>query len=147
MTEEKKPAVIVGNFAVPVEVTEERVRHLLCSAFEGGSNYWYMIEGYKYAPGLKEKDFTSKKGKHHDGDWGRPYTVPFVPGCAIIISDMEGDDSEKRYELDRAALERGLKVMAEKYAHHWADFVKENDDAITADVFLQCCLFGDCIYG
>jgi hypothetical protein len=27
------------------------------------------------------------------------------------------------------------------------DFIDENDDAITADVFLQFCLFGDVIYG
>jgi hypothetical protein len=45
-----------------------------------------------------------------------------------------------------AAIKSGLKVMAEKYPHHWQDFVSENDDAITGDVFLQCCLFGEIVY-
>jgi hypothetical protein len=29
-----------------VEISENRIADLLCSAFEGGSNYWYVIEGF-----------------------------------------------------------------------------------------------------
>jgi hypothetical protein len=54
------------------------------------------------------------------------------------------EEAPKR--LDMAAIKNGLKVMAEKYPHHWQDFVSENDDAITGDVFLQCCLFGEIVY-
>jgi hypothetical protein len=44
-------------------------------------------------------------------------------------------------------IESGLQVMADKYPKHFADFMSEEDDCVTADVFLQCCLFGDIIYG
>lgn len=37
--------------------------------------------------------------------------------------------------------------MPVKYPRHWADVLAENDDATTGDVFLQCCLFGECIFG
>jgi hypothetical protein len=30
---------------------------------------------------------------------------------------------------------------------HFADVLNENDDAGTGDVFLQCCLFGEIIFG
>jgi hypothetical protein len=38
------------------------------------------------------------------------------------------------------------KDLATKYPRHFADLVNENTDAITADVLLQCCLFGELIY-
>jgi len=38
-------------------------------------------------------------------------------------------------------------VMAKKEPRHFADFLKEDYDETTGDVFLQCCLFGEVIYG
>jgi len=37
--------------------------------------------------------------------------------------------------------------MGEKYDWHLKNFIEENDDAETADVFLQCCVLGDIVYG
>jgi len=63
----------------------------------------------------------------------------------VILIDRENDDEE--HILDRAALHRGVKAMSEKFPEHWADFINENDDAITGDIFVQCCVFGDTVYG
>jgi hypothetical protein len=130
-----------------IQISDERVRDLLCGAFEGGSNYWYMIERRNYAPGVKGKDFL-KGGKLTDPKqyWHPCQLIPLHPGCSLTISDQE-DDAKKEYTLDRAAIERGVQVMAEKFTRHFSNVVNENDDATTADVFLQCCLFGDVIYG
>jgi hypothetical protein len=53
------------------------------------------------------------------------------------------------FMLDRAAIERGKELLAtdERYSHHYADVLNENDDADTGDVFLQLCLFGEVVYG
>jgi hypothetical protein len=40
-----------------------------------------------------------------------------------------------------------LRLMAEKEPRHFADFMQENDDAVTGDVFLQCVLLKAVIYG
>ena len=37
--------------------------------------------------------------------------------------------------------------MAKKFPKCFADFLTENDDAETADVLLQCALFGEVRYG
>jgi hypothetical protein len=42
---------------------------------------------------------------------------------------------------------RGLQLMADKYPNHFADFMQENDDATTSDVFLQLSVFGELIFG
>jgi hypothetical protein len=51
------------------------------------------------------------------------------------------------FRLDLKSIGRGLDALATKYPRHFADLINENTDAITADVLLQCCLFGELIYG
>jgi len=41
----------------------------------------------------------------------------------------------------------GTSTMAQEYPRHFNDWVCENDDFITADVWFQCCLLGDVVYG
>ena len=44
-------------------------------------------------------------------------------------------------------MKKGLDLMAGEHQRHWQDFINENDDADTADVFMQLCLFGEIVYG
>lgn len=118
----------------PVETPRKTQEYLLCSAFEGGSNYWYRIEGYDYPKGKSRKDFEFPH-----------IEVPFAGGV-IRVKDMEGG-SKRVYRLNLKTLDRGWKLMHDKYPHHYADAITGQDDATTGDVFLQCCLFGDVIYG
>jgi hypothetical protein len=135
------------------DIPLNRIHDLLVSALEGGSNYWYMIENkIKPKGGLSFTDPIWKKEREKDRSFVHISEYPFNKGGAIIFSDMEADedqDGQKNLRLDLTAIERGLQLFAEskEYSHHWADFLKENDDNATGDVFLQFCLFGDVIYG
>lgn len=122
------------QFTVTQAVEASRVADLLCSAFEGGSDYWAVVVR-RHAP--TEWKYTDMDGRHY------VHLIPLNPGGLIVF---QTDDNEY-HNLDQAALQRGLQVMAEKYPEHYADFLAENDDAATGDVFLQCCLFGEVIYG
>lgn len=119
-----------------VKVSHERINDLLCGAFEGGSNYWYPIESYNYPEG-QTKGSLEIEFEHVE--------LP-MKGGSLTVSDIE-EDGGKKHILDKEACIRGLKVMAEKYPQHFADWQDENDDATTADVYLQCCLFGELVYG
>jgi hypothetical protein len=123
-----------------VEIPIERVADMLCCAFEGGSNYWYHIKvkkapeqfTFRYMPDLMEKPTS--------------YTdFPTNEGGYLIV----GDDEESMPDgmLDLGTIRTGLEVMADKYARHFQDLLNENDDADTGDVFLQCCLYGEVIFG
>ena len=114
-------------------VTIQKVKDLLTTALEGGSNYWYSeLEPLQTPKGKKPSDYEFW---HID--------IPFEPTGLIGITDADGDE----HELGFLTIKRGLETMAAKYPEHWADFLTERDDAITGDVFLQCCLFDDVIYG
>ena len=126
------------TFKVRVEnsIDMQMVKDLLCTALEAGSGYWAKFEDWDLASGVKRSDF----------EW--IHEIPFKEGCALeftIRPDVDQDDGW--YKLDWENMESGLQVMAEKYNWHYANLINDNADAETADVFLQCSLFGEIVYG
>lgn len=134
MPKEKKPFMTI-KVPTSFEIEEERIQDLLTEALEGGSNHWYLIKEYRYPEGKTKADFEFQHVE-----------VPFAEGGAIVFEDSH-DGKKKDYVLDRAAMEKGLTLMASKFGAHWNTFLQENDDAETGDVFLQLALFGEVIYG
>lgn len=125
----------MSTFKVTIEMEEQRLNDLLCNALEGGSNYWYRIENYDQSE--HECEFLSD--------------IPMAGGTLTFTAN--GDDEREvihgcdMWTLTREHMVKGAQTMAEKYPRHWANVVNENDDGETGDVFLQCCLFGEVIYG
>ena len=74
----------------------------------------------------------------------RMVDYPLNEGGSIGIVSTE--PSSDVFRLDLKSIRRGLEYLATKYPRHFADLVNENTDAITANVLLQCCLFGELIY-
>jgi len=147
----------VTEVQTTITVTDERIRDLLITAMEGGSNYWYQILKYEFPEGIGLNDFRAGgqfavKDEHTSASLGYfpvQYVIPFTEGCAIVIGDLndpESEDPQLPAKLDRDALTRGIQVMASKSPEHFADFLAENEDAATADVFLQLALFGDVVF-
>jgi hypothetical protein len=124
-------------------ITLENVRSLLVSALEGGSNYWMFLLKYEFPPNTTREDFI-EGGKYAVKDWHHAYILPFIKDGAIVIEDKE---EKTTHTLTKDKVISGLKTMAVKYPRHFMDFINENDDSITADIFLQSCLFGEVIYG
>jgi hypothetical protein len=115
---------------ISFEVSSQDIAYQMIAAFEGGSTYWASkarkikgssIESPWYAdPKLYEQDFE------------------------ITVHDDDG----VIHRLTPEKLKAGLEFMATKHASHFADLLSEsNADATTADVFLQCCLFKEVVYG
>jgi len=125
------------DFKVTVVIPLEVIDNLLCSAFEGGSNYWATRAD------IRKKDPGGEATYTHE--------MPQRGGELYIYDGEEG----KKYALNLKAIQRGLEAMSkwgeEDGAHHWAHVIAGNDggqiDADTGDAFLQACLFGKLIYG
>lgn len=133
-----------------MEIDWERVRDLLCCAFEGGSNYWYEIGMVSWPEGYTREDYREGgKGQTGGSYYHWSQLVPTQEGGALHVSSKARDEigGKRVWILDREACARGLSVMAEKCAWHHADFVAGNEDACTGDVFLQCALFSEVVFG
>jgi hypothetical protein len=138
MTRNEETFYVVGGIAVTVE----RVMDLVVSALEGGSNYWYYIT---------ESCDPIDESKVPEGEWNSIERCVWGGGY-LKICDKEAyfnkEPNLKTWLLNEDALKKGLELMVTKeYIKHFADFVQENEDANTADIFLQLCLFGEIIYG
>ena len=104
---------------IEIEVSDKDVENLLIGAFEGGSNYWIKRRIAGVYP--LDPDF--------DGE--------------ITIETIDNE----QFTLNQGAIVAGLRVFATDCGKHFGDWRSGRDDADTADVFLQCCLFGELVYG
>jgi hypothetical protein len=156
-----------------IPVTDKMTSNLLCNAFEGGSNYWidsvsYYFKGKHVSPAQARKlvkdlnifdsSMVTKDIEDHIFDSSMVTKdiedpaylwLPLIEGgeVRVTVAD-EGDEfSGKVFVLDMEHIKHGMVIMANDHAKHFDDFINENDDAITGDVLLQCCLFGKLIFG
>ena len=103
---------------------------------------------------------TDPNGSYKILDFQRPPALAFRSDLKFIFRELDyalneggslaivrrGQTSDGR-RLDLESIADGLNVMATHYPRHFADFLNEAADDLTADVFLQCCLFGELICG
>lgn len=149
---------------VKVELSDAKAKEvaesLLTNAFEGGSNYWYRIDGYVWPVGKTRKMLEAEKAATHTDSVDKmffPHIDTALMGGSVKVRDMEGDKGVVL--LDWSLCERGLRLLLEGKGgqHHAAnvvyDFLGEEGcagcktDAETGDVFLQLALWGEVIYG
>lgn len=128
-----------------------RLADLLCNALEGGSNYWYTIEKFN-KPESFELYCTEKLNESDKQEIFKHLDYPVNPGGSIVVSDRKIVENEVGGDItstliDKSRLTAGLELMSKLYPRHFANFMNEDDDAETGDVFLQCCVFGKLVYG
>jgi hypothetical protein len=126
MSDTADVSLLSGSVVVTVPIARKRISDLLCSAVEGGTGYWARVDNIERTPAL---DYVSARFTEAEAS------------CS--------DDKRKRRTIDITKLANGIARCAASntYAHHFAAFMKEDDDAITADVMVQFAMFGDVIYG
>ena len=66
---------------------------------------------------------------------------------SVGLCTLWDTEEENAHILNLKKIKEGLTAMAKKEPKHFADFIAEDYDQTTGDVFLQCCLFGKVIYG
>lgn len=127
------------GFTITLTVTREQIANLLCSALEGGSNYW-ITRVLPLEP--QEWVFTSEP----EVPYHYLHDYPLNPGGSLLVIDTLSD-SDGVLTLDQDSVQRGLITMAEQYPRHFTDILMEETDALTGDIFLQCCVLGEVLYG
>ncbi len=123
---------------VPYTISSQRVCDMVVTAFEGGISYWcanVRLVAHK-AERSKAVPWYSEPGL---------YDLPFT--LEVEESDPSGDDDDGIYFVTDKDFAKGFEVMAEKYPWHFNNFMNDNEDAETADVWFQCIVFGEIVYG
>lgn len=113
------------TIGVRVQISIEEIENLLYSAAQG-SDYW----------------------SSNSSELGYESTVKKITeqGKDFIIFDDEDGDKQLKFFLNMKRIKKGLAVMAKKEPSHFADILNDNVDMNTADVLVQCSLFGEVKY-
>lgn len=143
-----KPAVFtVVN--TKVEVDLDTVKGLLCNLFEAANPSWlFKIKNRNYGPDVKPEDFGSSGKLNDSKNYYHPtQIIPVTEGCSLtLIVENPNNIKPLEFTLDCDSIKKGLQVMADMHPDHWADVITENDDAITADIFGQCVVYGEVLF-
>lgn len=130
-----------------VFVENKRVADLMINAIESGSpRYWCA------GIDLNRSNLPTPAGVN----WYEDERIYVDPNLEIEVQEhpdgQEATDGEdlptgKTHLLTAKSIREGMEKMALHHGRHFGDFLSENDDAETADVFLQLCTFGELVYG
>jgi hypothetical protein len=117
------------------KVSRQQVAGALWRAF-GSQITWFRVVEVIEPPTLRFRSIEHLALRMVD------YTLNEGGSIGIVSTEPSSDV----FRLDLKSIRRGLEDLATKYPRHFADLVNEDTDAITANVLLQCCLFGELIY-
>lgn len=123
-----------------VEVPFKRITDCITGAIEGGSTYW--CNRFTNLPA--SEDLRSEIRSRGDVWYDEPEFWERGGGAHVEFDKPTDDDPGFR---DIGHLQAGLATMAQIAPSHFADLINETDDATTHDVFLQCVLLGEIVYG
>jgi hypothetical protein len=123
--------VVNGTF----KVSRQQVANTLWHAFAA------QISWFKVADRVAPRQF-----RFRSIDQTNPGIVDYPLNEGGMFRMITTGPKPKILDLRLDLVAHGLDVLASDYPRHFADLVNENADSITADILLQCCLFGDVLY-
>jgi hypothetical protein len=122
-------------------ITIERIKDLLCCAFEGGIDYW----GFAKHINLDERDELKTEFYHERPAMGGSLTI------------LDNETQEELGIIDMESMKKALQYMADGtdkngkdcpgFKKHFDWILRENEDAGTGDIFVQLAVMGETVFG
>lgn len=140
---------------ITLEIPSDRIANMMISAIESGDPVTNASKG-GWCMGIYYKTMDADP-PNGDTVW---YAVPafWASNFQVQILEVADEDiydrhldvagniasgSLKLHTIRRRHFRDGLTVMAQKFPHQFGQIMKDDTDALCADIFLQCVLFGD----
>ena len=119
-----------------IEISDELIEDVLCSAFEGGIVYW--------ADNISCEDIEDM---HEVGGWKHEYLTRTKKEDAVMyIHTVEGG----KVKITKSLILEALQQMGDpkyKYTKALSRILNEQYDSDDADVVVQTACFGEVVYG
>jgi len=116
------------------KVSRQQVANVLWQALYGQEPWCKIVKKKPPHSPLRFRSIIQTAPGHVD--------YPLNEGGAITIAVSLGQESQE-CELRLEVLARGLEVLAAGYPRHFTDLVHDNIDDRLANLFIQCCVFGE----
>ena len=119
-----------------IEISDELIEHILCSAFEGGITYW--------AENISCKDNEDMKKV---GGWKHKYlTKTKKKDAKLIVHTISGGEVTMSKKSIIDALQK-MDTPEYKYTKALGRILNDTYDADDADIVVQTACFGEVVYG
>ena len=119
-----------------LEISDELIEHILCSAFEGGITYWANNVSCEDNKDMKEV-----------GGWKHEYLTKTRKRDAVMyIHTMEGG----KVKITKSLIIEALQQMDDpeyNYIKVLNRLLNDGWDAYDADIVVQTACFGEVVYG
>lgn len=125
----------VGTITIEKVVTEYDIESVIVTAFEGGSNYWMMLDREN------KPEWEEKPKDEPVSTWA---TKLLIEGKSIKLCDAEETEDDSDWILTLEKLLKGIQMNTEKRPF---DSNLDDMDATTADCIVQYALFGRIVFG
>lgn len=135
-------------------ITDEQRFNLLVGAIEGGSNYWYWLPDDAAEIWRKYKHLQEKalKAANQDYDISSNTIVGMIwaaikNGAKIRVVERDDKKTELGYITYEGMINAERLMIEQNHRGTLADIIGEQDDAGTADIWLQLTVMGGVVYG
>lgn len=130
------------KYSVLTEITTKQITELMVGAIECNDMTTAWCRGIT----LISSEFTPVPGTVWY-DQEELYLKPFHVRVKFDREGLEEGNGKGRFLLNQPRLQLGLRRFANDYPTHYGDFIQEQADAVTYDVWLQATVLGKVIYG
>ena len=130
---------------VELNIPDERLHDIFCNAMYASRDFIVIPEEWdKIEAHWKSKLNKDVREAHPEPYIERKMWAYIEAGKPIAFWD---EYQEQTVELSWHRVNEGTAKMAKDYDWHFMNIITEDDDAITAEVWLQCVLLGEAGYG
>jgi hypothetical protein len=124
---------------IPLNITKEQIADQLCTALEGGSNYWYML-------GDVDRIYFDKSLTLVD-NLVRSFLVD--KEYELNVYDIESDEDEPDLlgKVTYKSIGNAFTLMGAHYPKQLANIISGDYDADDSDVWFQLATMGEVVFG
>jgi hypothetical protein len=124
---------------IPLNITKEQIADQLCTALEGGSNYWCMLGNIDTTHFVKGDTLDDNLAKSFLAD--KKYE--------LNVYDIESDEDEPELlgKVTYDSIVKAFSIMSREYPQTLANIISGDYDADDSDVWFQLATMGEVVFG
>jgi hypothetical protein len=126
---------------ITFNISEEAISDQLCTALEGGSNYWYYLGDVDITHFINGETFVDNLMRSFKED--KNYKLPVYD----IESAEEFEDMDKLGDLTYDSMAKAFSIMAKDYPQQLSNILTGRYDGDDSDVWFQLAVMEDVVYG
>jgi len=132
---------------VKLNLEYETFENIICTALEGGSNYWYILGDIKGCPFPDELPGKAPSERIAYGLWHNKDAEVYIHDCEMDIRSESEDDGELLGILTHNSVRERMQLATENHLSELESMISGDFDAWTADTLFQVLVMGEVVFG